>query len=43
MEQPKIIVSAAADQDLEAMLKEVNDGFDSGRVKKAQLASWIIT
>ena len=40
---PKIVISADADQELDAMLKETNDGFTSGRVKKAQLASWIIT
>ena len=42
MEQmPKIVITADADQCLEAMLKEVNEGFASGRVKKTQLASWI--
>lgn len=43
MEQmPKIVITHQADQSLEAMLKDVNEGFTSGRVKKAQLASWII-
>lgn len=43
MEQmPKIVITTDADQSLEAMLKEVNEGFASGRVKKTQLASWII-
>lgn len=43
MEQmPKIVITTDADQSLEAMLKEVNDDFASGRVKKPQLASWII-
>lgn len=41
-QQPKILVNAKADQSLETMLAEVNDGFQSGRVKKMQLASWII-
>lgn len=39
---PKILISNAADADLEAMLNEVNEGFSSGRVKKAGLASWIL-
>jgi hypothetical protein len=44
MEQvPKIVISNDADQQLETMLMEVNDGFASGRVKKAQLASWVIS
>ena len=44
MEQiEKIVIAGDADQSLEAMLKEVNDGFASGRVKKVQLASWIIS
>ncbi len=38
----KIVITDAADQHLEEMLKTVNDGFASGRVKKVQLASWII-
>jgi hypothetical protein len=43
MEQmPKVVITTDADQSLEAMLKEVNEGFTSGRVKKTQLASWII-
>ena len=43
MEQtPKIVISVSADQCLNEMLKQVNDGFTSGRVKKTQLASWII-
>lgn len=40
---PKVHISPAADVDLEAMLTEVNEGFTSGRVKKAQLASWIFS
>lgn len=39
---PKVHISPTADMDLEAMLTEVNEGFSSGRVKKAQLASWIL-
>lgn len=39
----KILISAQADQHLEQMLKEVNQDFSSGRVKKTQLASWILT
>jgi hypothetical protein len=42
-EMPKIQISVAADQELEAMLKETNEGFASGRVKKPQLISWIIS
>lgn len=42
MEIPKILITTEADQCLEQMLKKVNDGFDSGRVKKTQLASWIM-
>ena len=43
MEQlPKITITTQADLALEIMLKSVNDGFVSGRVKKTQLASWII-
>lgn len=40
--EPKIVISTIADQQLEEMLKAVNEGFGSGRVKKVQLASWII-
>jgi hypothetical protein len=39
---PKIIIANDADELLEKMLKQVNEGFPSGRVKKAQLATWII-
>jgi hypothetical protein len=39
---PKIAITSATDERLEVMLKAVNDGFDSGRVTKMQLASWII-
>lgn len=39
----KILISAQADQHLEQMLREVNQDFSSGRVKKTQLASWILT
>jgi hypothetical protein len=39
---PKIIITPKADQALDEMLKIVNDDFSSGRVKKTQLASWIV-
>lgn len=39
----KILVSAKADEYLEEMVKAVNQDFSSGRVKKSQLASWILT
>ena len=39
----KVALTDAADQHLEEMLRIVNDGFNSGRVKKAQLAAWIIS
>lgn len=43
MDQPtKILISSHADQCLESMLKTVNEGFTSGRVRKAQLASWVL-
>ncbi len=38
----KIVISSHADQRLESMLKMVNEDFQSGRVKKAELTSWII-
>lgn len=41
-EMPKIQITKQADEELEMMLKEINDGFMSGRVKKPQLASWIV-
>lgn len=43
MENSKIVISAKADRDLEEMVAVVNDGFSSGRVKKGQLASWIVS
>ncbi len=43
METSKIVISIRADRDLEEMVAVVNDGFSSGRVKKGQLASWIVT
>lgn len=42
MDLPKILISEQADQCLEQMLREVNQDFSSGRVKKMQLASWIL-
>lgn len=42
MENAKIVISADADSDLEAMVTLVNNGFEAGRVKKNQMASWII-
>ena len=42
MDQPKILISAEADQRLDQMLREVNQNFSSGRVKKTQLSSWIL-
>lgn len=43
MSLPKILITLVADEYLEKMLKETNAGFDSGRVKKTELLSWIIT
>lgn len=43
MDQPKILITEEADKHLEQMLQEVNQDFSSGRVKKTQLASWILT
>ena len=42
MEQAKILITEEADQCLEQMLRDVNQDFSSGRVKKTQLASWIL-
>ncbi len=43
MDPSKILITQEADQHLEQMLKTVNQDFSSGRVKKTQLASWILT
>lgn len=43
MDHSKILITQEADQLLEQMIKSVNQDFSSGRVKKAQLASWILT
>lgn len=43
MDHSKILVTQEADQLLEQMIKAVNQDFSSGRVKKTQLASWILT
>ncbi len=42
MENAKIVISTDADKDLEKMVLAVNDGFQAGRVRKNELASWII-
>lgn len=42
MENAKIVISTAADRDLEAMKDHVNEDV-SGKVTKTQLASWIIS
>lgn len=43
MEQlPKIVVTTEADQAMDQMMTAVNLDSSSGRVKKAQLATWII-
>ncbi len=39
---PKIVVTLEADQALDQMLTIVNQDSSSGRVKKAQFATWII-
>lgn len=38
----KINISPEANTALETMLTQVNEGFDAGRITKAQLASWIV-
>ncbi|MGE4232080.1 MAG: hypothetical protein AB7F43_02015 [Bacteriovoracia bacterium] len=38
----KIGISDAADQALDKMLMQVNDGFQGGRVSKNDLASWAL-
>ena len=43
MDHSKILITQEADQLLEQMIKAVNQDFSSGRVKKTQLASWILT
>lgn len=42
MTTSKIVISKEADQSLDEMLAVVNDGFSSGRVKKNEIASWIV-
>lgn len=38
----KVLVSMAADEDLEQMVREINAGFTGGRVTKTQLLSWLV-
>ena len=43
MSLPKVLITTEADECLDKMLKETNADFESGRVKKTELLSWIIT
>lgn len=38
----KIAISVAADEALTKSLKNINQGFDGGRITKAELATWCI-
>lgn len=43
MEQlPKIVITSTADQDLDAMVKEINEGL-AGKARKTQVASWVLS
>jgi len=38
----KVLVTMTADENLERMVEEVNDGFTGGRVTKMQMLSWLV-